>query len=335
MRCKNKNTFPNTYTTVLIVFSVLFSQAAHVYAGNASIEVQMLINEMSRASHELNYDGVFVYRRGRHMNTMRIIHKVGTEGENERLVSLTGFAREVIRDGKTVRCFFPENQSVMVEKSHARKLISTYLPEPIESIAEHYHFEMAGQDRVAGRDTWVVNIVPRDSYRYGYQLWVDKDTRLMLKSVLKNNSGIILEQIMFTQLDVLEEIPDRLLEPTITGTSYTWYETAAVSKVNMQKGDRHWKVTWMPEGFAMSEHGKQTMSMSQMPVDHLVFTDGLAMVSVFIEKLAKNPQVTEGPSRMGGINTFAILTKGHQVTAVGEVPISTVKLMANSVKWMD
>jgi sigma-E factor negative regulatory protein RseB len=157
----------------------------------------------------------------------------------------------------------------------------------------------------------------------------------MLKSELKNNSGIILEQIMFTQLDVLEEIPDRLLEPTITGTGYTWYETGAMTKVDMQKGDRHWKVTWMPSGFAMSEHGKQNMPMSQMPVDHLVFTDGLAMVSVFIEKLTKDPQVTEGSSRMGGINTFAILTKGHQVTAVGEVPISTVKLMANSIKWME
>jgi sigma-E factor negative regulatory protein RseB len=85
----------------------------------------------------------------------------------------------------------------------------------------------------------------------------------------------------------------------------------------------------------MSEHGKQAMSMSQMPVDHMVFTDGLAMVSVFIEKLSKNPQVTEGPSRMGGINTFAILNKGYQVTAVGEVPRSTVKLMANSVKLME
>jgi sigma-E factor negative regulatory protein RseB len=335
MRSKNKNKFTTPITTVLITFSLLLVPATIVFAGNASIEVQKLIDEMSMASRELNYDGVFVYRRARQMNTMRIIHRADKEGEHERLVSLTGFAREVIRDGNKVRCYFPEKQSVMVEESHAGKLISSYLPHPIESISEYYQFTIAAQDRVAGRDAWVVNIIPRDNYRYGYQLWIDQDSKLMLKSELKNSNGVTLEQIMFTQLDVLEQIPDSLLKPTVTGTDYTWYETAANGKTKMQYGGNHWKVTWMPDGFAMSEYGKQSMSMSKMPVDHMVFTDGLAMVSVFIEKLTKDPQVVEGPSTMGGINTFAILSNGYQVTAVGEVPRATVKLMASSARLME
>src|SRR3989304_4751151 len=115
MRNKNKNTFPRPGTTVFIALTWLLFQATVVFADSASEKAQMLINEMSRASHDLNYDGVLVYRCANQMNTMRIIHKAGGEGEHERLVSLTGSAREVIRDGNTVRCFFPENKAVMVE----------------------------------------------------------------------------------------------------------------------------------------------------------------------------------------------------------------------------
>ena len=332
MKNKNNYLYQRPFTTVLIAFALLFFQGPAVQADSDSEHAQILINEMSRASHELNYDGVFVYRRARQMNTMRIIHKGGSEGEHERLVSLTGSAREVVRDGNTVRCFFPEKQAVMVEKSHSGKLLASYLPDPIESIAEHYHFSIAAQDRVAGRNAWVVNIIPGDNLRYGYQLWIDKDTRLMLKSELKNSDGTTLEQIMFTQLDVLDEIPENLLKPSTTGTDYTWYETSARSKNDTQTIDVTWTVNWMPDGFKISEHGTQSMSMSKDPVDHMVLTDGLAMVSIFIEKLDMNPQAEEGPANMGGVNTYAVQKNGSQVTAVGEVPRKTVKLIANSVQ---
>jgi sigma-E factor negative regulatory protein RseB len=335
MRSKNKNNLTTSITTVLITLSLLLVPATVVFADNPSIEAQKLIDEMSRASRDLNYDGVFVYKQAGQMNTMRIIHRADKKGEHERLVSLTGFAREVIRDGNTVRCFYPEKQSVMVEKSQAGTLVSSYLPHPIESISEYYQFTIVAEDRVAGRDAWVVNIIPRDNYRYGYQLWIDQTTKLLLKSELKDSNGVTLEQIMFTQLDVLEQIPDSLLEPTTTGTDYTWYQTADNGKAKMPSGGKHWKLTWMPDGFAMSEYGKQSISMSKMPVEHMVFTDGLAMVSVFVEKLTKDLQVVEGPSTMGGINTFAILSGGYQVTAVGEVPRATVKLMAGSAKQIE
>lgn len=291
---------------------------------------QDLINDMSRAVRTLNYDGTFIYRRNRQMDAMRLVHKADSTGEYERLLSLTGMPREVIRNNESVTCIFPENQAVMVEKSRPRKFVAQ-LPEPIEKISDYYSFTTDGEDRVAGRDAWVVNIRPRDVYRYGYELWIDKDSKLLLKSELKNKSGFPLEQIMFTDIKLYQDIPDELLKPSISGKGYTWYhQAAAEERKDGQPGDG-WHVTWMPDGFSLKNHERQMIKASHNPLDHMVFSDGLASVSIFIEKLPEQPDVSVGPTRMGGVNAFARFANGFQVTAVGEVPQATVQRMANSV----
>ena len=87
----------------------------------------------------------------------------------------------------------------------------------------------------------------------------------------------------------------------------------------------------MPAGFSMKDYEKKLSEYSDSPVEHLIYTDGVAMVSIFIEKLRKDMTVSIGPSRLGGVNTFARSFNGYQVTAVGEVPQVTVQGMANSV----
>lgn len=297
---------------------------------DASAQAQQLINEMSRASQELSYDGIFVYRRGSRMDTMRLIHKNDGQAEQERMVSLTGVAREVIRDGNSVTCIFPDNQAVMVNRNRPGQFLTTQLPQPIEKIADYYLFSIGGKDRIAGRAAWVVNIVPRDDYRYGYQIWIDEETKLLLKSELKDDSGFPLEQILFTQLEIKQDIPAELLEPGISGQGYTWY-TGAAEPVSADAGRYVWQVTSMPQGFSMSDREQQAFAEGYMPVEHMVYSDGLAMVSVFIEKIDNTPGQIKGASRMGGVNAYAVYANGYQVTAVGEVPQKTVQLMANSV----
>lgn len=301
-------------------------------ADEPAVTAQQLINQMSRAVHELNYDGIFIYRNGQQMDTMRLIHKKDDKGEYERLISLTGYAREVIRNRESVTCIFPEDHAVMVEKSRPRKFLSTQLPESVGKIIGYYNFNITGTDRIAGRDAWTVNISPKDGYRYGYQFWIDRENYLLLKSELINNSGFPLEQILFTKLDVFETIPDEWLKPSISGKGYTWYNSSELTATEKRgDGGGNWRVSWMPEGFTMSQYNKQAMASSESPVDHMVYTDGLAMVSVFIEKLGDKAQFTPGASKMGAVNTYARQTDGYQVTAVGEVPQTTVQKMANSV----
>jgi len=297
---------------------------------DTSHQAQQLINAMSKASKELNYDGIFVYQRGSQIEAMRLIHKADTDGEHERMVSLTGHAREVIRDGQSVTCIFPENRSVMVKRNQPKQLLAAQLPQPVEKIADFYGFAVSGKDRIADRSTWVVNIVPKDDYRYGYQLWIDEETKLLLKSELRDNSGRPIEQILFTHLDVVDHISPDLLKPSISGPGYTWYSGSA-EDTPVSVHNTEWAVLSMPRGFSQSDHEIQALAEGYMPVEHMVYSDGLAMVSVFIEKIDKESNEIRGVSRMGGVNTYATYSNGYQVTAVGEVPLKTVQSMATSV----
>jgi len=316
----------------LFIFTLLYLGSIHAASANDSWpEPGMLLDEMSQSSRVLNYDGIFIYRHNKQIDTMRIIHKSSNAGVYERLISLTGNAREIIRDQEQVKCYFPETKTVVVDKSRLGKLISTYLPSPVKSISEYYDFEIAGEDRIADRETWIVNIRPKDKYRYGYQIWIGKKSRLLLKSEVKNQLGVTLEQIMFTQLNVLDDIDDVLLQPSMSTEDFIWYNNVKNVSFKIDNAKK-WKVSSMPAGFMMSEQQKKSMMNSVEPIEHFVYTDGLATVSIYVEKLISQPDMKVGIFSFGGVNTYSTHTEGYQITAVGEVPKATVKLMASSVK---
>lgn len=303
-----------------------------VFAQDPTPEPRALLDAMALASRELNYDGVFMYRSGTHVDTMRIIHKSGDNGVFEKLISLTGHPREVVRDKKQVKCYFPEDKTVVVDQSRLGKLISSYIPHPIESISDYYNFSVVGEGRVAGMAAWIVNIVPIDGYRYGYQLWIEKDSGLLLKSELKNQQGSTLEQVMFAQLAILneDEIDESLLEPSYPVNDFTYFNNIEVGQP-ADSSSRQWQATWMPDGFMMRDRSRQVMATSEEAVEHLVYTDGLALVSVFVERLSGDAAITPEAAEYGGVNAYAIRIDDYQITAVGEVPKSTVKQMADSV----
>lgn len=309
---------------------VLLQLPAYVLAGENDLTPQQLVNRMSRATHELNYDGIFIYRHGSQLDTMRIIHKNDNNGEVERLVSLTGHAREVIRNKNSVTCIFPDNKAVIVEKSRPYDFPLTELLAPIENITKYYRISVTGNDRVAGNAAIVVTIQPNDNYRYGYQLWIDENDYLLLKSELKNESGYPLEQIIFTKLDVLGSVPDELLKPSVSEKGFTRYDNTALNPGSRAEVN-NWQVKWIPDGFTLSNHEQNAFTADGTEVDHMVYTDGVAMVSVFIEKVRQRSEFVPGPSKMGAVNAFTSHTSGYQITAVGEVPSSTVEKMAVSV----
>jgi len=319
---------------LLLVSTLLQAQPRSGEGQEADYTSQQLVNRMSEATKNLNYAGVFVFTRGSEMDVMRMLHKSDAGGEREKIVSLTGPAREIIRNNQTVTCIFPDTLQVMVERSRAQSFPAK-LAEPVEAIAEYYQFTTTGSERIADRDTWIVSVAPKDNFRYGYQLWIDKATFLLLKSELRDESGKPLEMVMFTELELPESIGDELFTPSITGDEYTWYQytdgIGAQNSASSSSDEGQWQLTWMPDGFKLSNHNDTTSQIEGDFLKHMIYTDGVSMVSIFIEKLGTENPSNTGSLKIGGVNVYARTTGDYQVTAVGEVPQTTVMRMVDSI----
>ena len=289
------------------------------------------LEKMARAAQSLNYDGTFVYRNGDRMESMRIIHLATPSGERERMVSLTGAAREVLRDNEKVTCILPDNQSVVVAKRRPRE-VTLRVFHPREGFARHYALSSQPGARVAGRKTAFIKVTPKDEYRYGYRLWLDRVTGLLLKSELVDDSGRALEQIVYTDIKIPATISAELLEPATSGEGYTWYTDNGSTTSATRDASSAWSVGWLPDGFEMNERVLGPTSLFRMPIEHLVYTDGLASVSVFIERLSSATEPIEGHSNMGAMNAYGRVHDDYQITVVGEVPNITVQRVADSVQ---
>jgi sigma-E factor negative regulatory protein RseB len=301
-------------------------------AAAADDDAMLWLDRMSHAVQTLNYEGTFVYLHDGQLESMRIIHRLDKHGEQERLVSLTGAQREVMRDDKSVTCILPDNKSVVVSKSHPRKPFRTTLPSDLQALSRNYEFEVTGRDRMAGLDSRVISIKPRDDFRYGYRFWIDESNYMMLKSELMDENDRAVEQVMFTNLDVLDSIPPESLRSTLDSHEYTRTGDTDEGGVNDIAGRAQWKVADTPDGFVLVDHQRQSLASGGEQVVHMVFSDGLATVSVYIEKSTDAKQAFNGTSSIGALNAFGKVIENHQITVVGEVPAHTVQHMGASLQ---
>jgi sigma-E factor negative regulatory protein RseB len=315
----------------LVVSGPVFMQAAFATDGTTPQSARQWLDSMSGALQTLNYDGTFVYLHDNRLEAMRIVHQVSPGGEKERLIALTGSAREVLRDEKVVTCIMPDNKSVMVGQSRPRQPFPD-VPEDLDSLSPYYQLRDAGEDRIAGLMTRVIDITPRDKYRYGYRFWIDATNFMLLKFELKDVDGMAIEQVMFTDLKVGERIDPATLEPSLTGEGYNWFRqenSTGDPAVNPVRPE--WTVTLLPAGFKMTDSQRRQVRQGGEHAEHMVFTDGLATVSVYVEKVMANETAFTGLSNRGAMNAFGSVLGDYQVTVVGEVPAATVQSVARSV----
>ena len=270
----------------------------------SSKEAYLWLKKMAMVIKSTNYIGTFVYIHNDHIEAMRIIHRADQNGETERLLSLNGAPREIIRNKNSLTCILPDNKTVVVEKSRPHKYFPGALLKLDAMILKNYTLNVLGDDRVADRPTKVIAIIPRDQYRYGYRLWLDKANAILLKSDVINEKGVAVEQFMFTQLEFKDQIDDEQLKPSISGTGYKWYGKKKKPESAVQTKKQVWRVTKLPKGFKESMYMEHGMPTSRMPVEHMVFTDGLSSVSVYIEKPQKNQMPLKGTSNMGAVNVY-------------------------------
>src|SRR5215813_15322659 len=302
----------------------------------AAEEPTQWLERMNQALTTRNYDGTFSHWHGGKVEMLRIIHRVQDGEVAERLVSLDGSGREFIRSGPDLACYLPDKKTVLVEKRPADESLLGGFPAVNAQTAAFYDIQEVARTRLNRRDTRVITVSPKDEFRYGYRLWIDESTAMPLKTQLCDGRGRVIEQIVFASLTLSSRIPDAAFKPEVSTEGFTWLRNeAAPAKEPPENASMVWNAMKLPPGFKMAARSAQVMPGSTDPVSHLVFSDGLASVSVFVEmqtttQTADGQTVTEESTRVGSSSVYSTVMDGRKVTAVGEVPPATVRSIASS-----
>ena len=303
----------------------------------AAEEPAKWLERMNQALTTRNYDGTFSHWQGGKVEMLRIIHRVQDGAVAERLVSLDGSGREFIRSGPDLACYLPDKKTVLVERRPADESLLGGFPAVNQQTAAFYDIQEVARTRLNRRDTRVITVTPKDEFRYGYRLWIDESTAMPLKTQLCDGRGKVIEQIVFASLTLSPHIPDSAFKPDVSTDGFQWLRNESPpSKESPENASMAWNALKLPPGFKMAARSAQVMPGSTDPVSHLVFSDGLASVSVFVEMETKTKEApeeeeaAEESSRVGSSSVYSTVMSGRKVTAVGEVPPATVRSIASS-----
>ena len=306
--------------------------ALSVQTARADGDALSWLQRMHAASQKLSYTGTFVYRSGDQAETSRIVHIAGRHGPHEKLETLDGRPREIVRSGDEVKCYLPDSKTIKVDKQTDHKVFPALLPENLQDIGEHYEVSAGAIERVAGYDCQAIVLQPKDKLRYGRKLWADMKTGMLLKSQTLNDKGEPIEQFAFTEIHIGGKIGYGQLKPTFLAQSRAWHveNSGAVAASLAASG---WSIAPELPGFRKVTEMRRTQGGSN-EVGHVVYSDGLAAMSVFIEPLANKASLPPpGLSHQGAINIYSRQIANHLVTVVGETPAESVKKMAESVEY--
>lgn len=304
-------------------FSLLLLGGSLVMPVHAA-DAQNWLNRLLKAEKQQSFQGTFVYERNGSFSTHAIWHQAGQDGESrERLLKLDGAPVEVVRVGGRLQC----GSNALADQLFEGE---PWPPRPLDpqKLAEWYEVRMAGESRVAGRAAVVLTILPRDQYRYGFELHLDRETALPLKFLLLNEKGQLLERFQFTRLDTSATLAKDELEP---GPSCRPVEILQAAEPEPGA----WRSEWLPPGFTLRGMHAQPSPVSGETITYLMYGDGLARFSVFIEPL-HGALVEDARSQLGP--TVAVSKRmstadgDMMVTVIGEIPLGTAERIALSMR---
>jgi len=290
---------------------------------------QEWLTRMGAALNNASYVGEFVSESAERTERLAITHRVRDGVVSERLVSLTGHGRELVRENDEVVVYLPDQKLAIIERRPGRSDLMGALPQFEGRMASWYKVDWVGRETLDDfGPTAVVAVRPLDGYRFGYRLWIDVDSHMPVRSDLADGSGRVIERLRFTKLRFDDNIPDSAFEPAVDRRKMRWVRQSPQSEEEMPA----WRAAQVPPGFRLSVSGMQALAGAGSPVNHLVYSDGLATVSVFIQTPEPGKAVAQGTTRSGVASAFTTLVDGHQVTAVGEVPPRTLKFIASGLR---
>ncbi len=291
------------------------------------------LRKIAAASRQINYAGTFVYQHGNQVETSRIAHFVDAGGEYEKLETLDGPPREIVRNNDNVTCYLPESKTMVIEKRAARQF-PALLPVQLSGISDNYVVKKGEQDRVAGFDCQVIALEPKDNLRYGHKFCAELATGLPLRARMYSDKSEMVESFVFTQLLIGNGVTKDLLKSRFAGKTQSWHVDRSALEQSESSADTGWVLKNQPVGFKKLTEMKRSIAGRPAQVSHIVYSDGVAAVSIFIEPMPKSPPPA-GPTYQGAVNIYVRPQADQMVTVVGETPARTVKRIAESLSHKD
>lgn len=292
------------------------------------------LTRMHDASRRRAYIGTLVVSAGSSMSASRIWHVCDGEQQMERVDTLTGAPRTTIRHNNDVITFAPDSKTAWVEKRESLGLFPDLLRTPDNVIPDHYTVQATGHDRVAGHKADVLEIRPRDTLRFGYRIWSEKDSGLVVKLQTLDGQGQVLEQVAFTELQLNAPVSMDKLSKLMKGTR--GYEVHRPVLRKTTAAAEGWRLKEVVPGFqSMSCHTRENASASGVTSHPMqwVFSDGLASVSLFVEPYDEQQHLEEKAAVIGATHSLTRRVGQHWLTALGEVPHATLLLFAKSLEY--
>ncbi|MCX8085407.1 MAG: MucB/RseB C-terminal domain-containing protein [Rhodocyclaceae bacterium] len=312
--------------------AVALCLAPPLAAQTSQPEAMQWLQRVAVATQKLSFSGTFVYQNGRQSETSRIVRWAGNGRQIEKIEVLDGSPREVIRQDDEVRCYLPENRLVIVEQRSTRRNFPALLPASLAGLREYYHIRLEGAARIAGQESQIVRLDPRDAWRYGHRFWVAREAGLLLRADIWNAAGEPLETIAFTELRLGEPASPELLRPSSGEGKEAWQVRQA--KLRELRDDGPWLFGAELPGFRRQAALRRILPGGAEPAEvlHWIFSDGLAAISVFISPAAEANASSETEVRtMGAISVAKRHLAGHRIVVMGDVPPAAVQYFAAGI----
>lgn len=309
-----------------LLFCLLLLSVSVAAAVDSDRSAHQWLEQMNQAISHLNYEGRFVYQHGHALEAMHMIHSVKEGEEQERLVSLNGAVREVVRNRERVVCSRSGKTRIGITRGKPRSRLGSLLPIDTNALADYYRFSVGGIDRVAGRHGQVILIEPRDELRYGYRLVLDKESGLPLDNATIDGKGEMISRMMYTEIHI-GSVPDLAMPSSPE-------PPPPIAEGDIEESSDNallWPSDAGPAGYKLTNRRHKRLR-SGARVEHLIFSDGLASISMYIEAIGEQrDDQLQGSTNMGGVNAMGRLIGERQVTVVGEVPMETLSRLLDAV----
>jgi len=288
----------------------------------------LILEKSAKASQQLNYEGVFHSQSSSESNSTHVIHANIDNKEYCLLKMLDGAPNEVFCSGDMV--YVTSQDGLLIKKRKNQFLFPSVLPSDIKHLKKNYQLSFGEKKRVADRMAQHIELKAKDNLRFNYHIWIDDKNLLPLKLIVTNNKNITIEQSTFTTIAFSEVIDKDIFEKNI---NLSEIYVAKNKFVENYVSNKFWNLKDLPSGFKEVDLISRRVNGLNLLDYQIIFSDGLAYVSLFIRPITRGTEPKEGTVAIGPTNISARYQDGYQIMSVGMVPPETVNTFSGAIEF--